>query len=351
VKLSICVVSGFALGVSPGCALDESMDPSTETVALQNECPTWGCTSNSSVVAGIEFHELKADGTEFNDEGLRLVTMLQGGVEYTLDIDGDRLRGLDDTGAVALEDGDLLGAFLQLEIEDTEPTDYVYIEITAVTDELTFWVGDTDETIQTYQLEWRSELNTPTRGPVCPLLVDTLIWGNAADHEVIMFEGDRYNGHTKEVTAIGNAADDWFNIACAGGAKAKLHTNRHTTPGSAPGFRTSRNRRQTLLKAYTADYCGTGQSFTEVGEPLLWQNQPSWNLIGLAGSTSDEAVWNQTGAICLQQPRMGETWWGALETYLYVLDQCDELMPPLCTDQLWFPGGWRGPGYIRTANP
>jgi hypothetical protein len=331
-----------ALCLPAGCAEIES-EPDLGVAPLV--CPDFGCNSNSPLVAGIKFHELSMRG-EFNPEGLALGDLIVGDERYTVSVDRDRLRGVDAHGHEVVSDGQLAGSFIELLDEDGQT---YYVEITNVTDELTFWVGPLD-IIQTYRLEWRDELDTATRGPVCPDLAESIDWGNAADHEAIFFTGDRYNAATKEVTAIGEKAEGWFNVACAGSATAKMHTTRHTTPGSTLGFRATRLQRQAMLKMWVSDYCGIGQSFTEIGEPLRWRNRMDWKLLGLSAPIQFESVWTSEGAICLDTPRIGDNAAEMGATLADIFGTCG-FIPPPCTGNVWFPGGWKTMGYVLTANP
>jgi hypothetical protein len=56
-----------------------------------------------------------------------------------------------------------------------------------------------------------------------------------------------------------------------------------------------------MFKMYVADYCNTGQSFTVARQKLVWKSKwvpyayLPWKL---------EARWTETGAQCLNNPRM-----------------------------------------------
>ncbi|MCA9700567.1 MAG: hypothetical protein KC431_23780, partial [Myxococcales bacterium] len=52
----------------------------------------------------------------------------------------------------------------------------------------------------------------------------------------------------------------------------------------------------------TADYCGTGHSYTADGTPMDWENQGGTVVPGGPGDL--EAYWNANGALCLDQPRL-----------------------------------------------
>lgn len=350
----------FHLIVTAGCALEGEPEPGLETVAITDDCPTWGCNSNSPVVDGSPIHELDEgpapaallpgpvpdQGGGLNSWGTRLVRLDKGGVSYRVDVRGDRLRALDATGEVALEAAALVGSTIVLERFDGSN---LYVFIDTFHDTLRFWVGRA-ERIQTFRLTW-STLPAPPPGherrTVCRLVTDTVLWKEAAAHEAIFFQGDRYDGPSKQVIATGAETGGWFNVACAGGVPAKMHANRHTVAGSAAGFDASPLDKQALLKALTADYCGTGKSFTEVDEPLTWQNHGDWKVLAPLGSY--ESVWDSTGALCLTIPRMGDSHGELVETQAAIEEECE--LPPKCDTLGAFPKGWKDEGYVLTANP
>jgi hypothetical protein len=121
----------------------------------------------------------------------------------------------------------------------------------------------------------------------------------------LVFTGDRYDANKKTVTA---GKSDWFNVACAGSAIAKMHLLRHTTAGAAGGLQTTVDQRQAMLKMLTDDICGTGYSFTKDGEDVYYTDVRDWHPPVPAGSTLPtnarvEAIWSKDGAICLDEPR------------------------------------------------
>jgi hypothetical protein len=118
--------------------------------------------------------------------------------------------------------------------------------------------------------------------------------------EVVVFEGDRFDSHTRTVKP---AADDhWFNISCAGATLAKLRLTHNTvhTLGKLPSW----EERQATLKMFSADYCGTGEAFTVPGQSLAWQGGAMTGYYDGATIASFEARWGPDGAICLSDPRM-----------------------------------------------
>lgn len=276
-----CLVT-FALAVAGGCvAVDRS--PDTTAAPLAGGCPKWGCGDNSPLIDGIYFHELGLFG-QSNDGGLRIVDFRKAGASYALRVDGDRLMG--DGPGLALIGDDLVGA--EIVLTDGVETYIVYVEHVSRT--MSFEVAP-HTPIETYRLGYSVGPDSTTlHEDVCP--EDNVL-------EAMIFTGDRYGAAQKTVT-VGGDADRWFNIACAGSAPAKMHIFRHTTAGSTAATVTSQAERQALLKMFAADYCGTGESFTFRGQPLTWSN--GWSPIG--AYETFEAVWDESGALCLDVPRL-----------------------------------------------
>jgi hypothetical protein len=134
-----------------------------------------------------------------------------------------------------------------------------------------------------------------------------------ADYYAIAFAGDRYHAAEKTVEDA-RPGDTWFNLACAGTAPAKMHLMRHTNAGAGRDrtYATTLDERNSMLKMFTADYCGTGQAFTVDGQPLLWgdarhwyPDTPSSRLDGTSSvpESSVEALWTAEGAACVNTPR------------------------------------------------
>src|SRR5262249_20924540 len=105
------------------------------------------------------------------------------------------------------------------------------------------------------------------------------------------------------------AGDTWFNVACAGGAPAKMHLLRHTFAGNADAAHaTSEDQRQAVMRMLVADYCGNGVAHTQDGVPLLFSYDQDWQPIyrqKVAAGIQIEAIWSPTGAVCLNTPRNG----------------------------------------------
>jgi hypothetical protein len=103
-----------------------------------------------------------------------------------------------------------------------------------------------------------------------------------------------------------------------------MHLMRHTAAGAwtadgrvgsdgLPPYYTTIAERQAMLKMFTADYCGAGRSFTVDGQDLHYGDANHWypgtpsldhsGGVIPSGTGSVEALWDDKGAVCLDEPR------------------------------------------------
>ena len=120
---------------------------------------------------------------------------------------------------------------------------------------------------------------------------------------VTILHGETYDGEHKTVDKIG---EQWITLACVDEAAFKLKRLGYGPKGNQgpDGKHPTLAQRITTLKMLTADYCGTGESFTEFHTPVYWMNSkksvvtiPSYN------DRAIEARWDEHGAICIRKPR------------------------------------------------
>lgn len=109
---------------------------------------------------------------------------------------------------------------------------------------------------------------------------------------------ETYDLASNEVKPTGKG---WVTFACRGHALAKMKMLGYA-PGDTYGSKIP--DRQATIRMITADYCGSGHSFTQIGQPISWvdraQHQP---LDGGEDRNKIEALWDEDGAICLNTPR------------------------------------------------
>ena len=323
----ICA-SLIAFGVVAGCVADEVGDEPTSSVEQGLKCPNFGCGENSPLLGPLNIRQLNKTGVP-NSDDVRLTGFVKGGVTYTLDVVKDRLRAWRITFVngllltVTLEHQQLVGGSLRLEYPTVPdfPPGPMYVRIDSV-DQFgqEFWVGP-DDPVETYEFTYsRPDLVFGAPEPICknPLPVrpglppstkrvidgDGHVWPNK--FSAVVFAGDLYNTNYTVTIPTGADAVNWFNIACAGSAPAKLHLNRHTTAGAYPGFTTTQAQRQAMFKMYGGDFCGDGLHFTQQGTPINWRT--STNLASPSGSeTTVESLWDDQGAVCMTTHRLQDT--------------------------------------------
>jgi hypothetical protein len=259
---------------------------------MRGGCEEFGCGGNSPLVDGPKtnhgaFHELNLGGQP-NTAGFAVVGIRMGSTPYAITVAGATVVArARKSNATALTGAALVG--LVLDLRDLTGSRYtLHISGAGTT---RYWAGAPDS-VPTYSLTYVSATHAEPK-PLC----------TAGINEAILFAGDRYDATTKTVTATGSATKGWVNIACAGTALAKLHLTRHTEAGQV--VQTTAAERQAMLKMFTADVCGDGTSFTVHGQPLLWSDAKGVTRFA-ATPASREAVWNESGAVCLDTPRRPE---------------------------------------------
>lgn len=289
------------------CALEARQAPVVGT-ALRCSVNTV-CGSNSPEVDHYGIHELEVAGLP-NGEGIRIVRFSRHADDYELSVVDGRLRGTSPRGV--LEGKDLTDAELVLEHAGT---DYYVVRIREVGSAA--FVVPPGDPIETYLLEWApiykggvgefaNVCSAPPTDPTTPAgdewRDEAALSGMEPTHSLV-FEGDRIDATAKTIDPRVDPA--WFNIGCAGHTLAKLHLTRNTwrSRGGAP--EDSVKSRQAALKMLVADYCGTGTPFTVAGVKLVWENDNGMTFYSTPSAL--EARWSDTGALCLDHPRVATT--------------------------------------------
>lgn len=261
------------------------------------------------------FHELNLHGAS-NAAGFAVVGIRKGNTPYDLEVKGSTLTAHPRTAnGSPLTGAALVGLVLDLR----DASGDAYALQFAAAGATTYWAGSPD-VVPVYSLTYTGAVQHMPQ-PLC----------TAGLNEAILFTGDRYDAARKTVTATGAPTEGWVNIACAATALAKLYLVRHTE--ASQQVPTTRAERQAMLKMFTADVCGDGTSFTVHGQPLLWADAKGITRFG-ATPDAHEAVWNETGAVCMDQPRRPEL-------ADAITARCGPL--PRCTAQ--------SRGHVTSANP
>jgi hypothetical protein len=340
---SASIVSALST-LALGACIVEDFDTGHVDQAVGGTCRPWHCGANSPKIDDHGTHHFDETGGEL--DGFKIVKTQKAGVDYSLNIKGDRmtarrvswpfttLTGLasDCPGAACIEG---LQLFVQYGGTDT----YI-IEVKDVGGYLAYWADSgsgSTATIPTYRLEWTE----------APGWVSLQEWENVCseppgdngeptfgmnDQESLVFEGDLIDADKKTVDGFDKRI---FNIGCAGHALAKMHLTGHTTAAKSGGFTPTRLEMQTNLKMLVANYCGNGDAFTVAGEPLDWTDKYGWMQYWSANPKL-EARWNADGATCLTTPRLADTTnpLAAIAFPLGVDDAidsiCGQRRPPVC---------------------
>lgn len=344
---SVCLLALFA-----ACAVEESSVSSVESAV---GCPLFICGDNAATAGdGLLFDELDLWG-QFNYAGVRLVGAYAGTTELKLDIARDRLRAIEPaTGAIRVDDA-LIGTIIRFQAASGEVFE---VRIDDFNEGMVSYRAGVPVEVPIYLMRYRrpalGQLQFEPHRYVCQQDLIDADWPSAGRY-ALAYRGDRYDPITKRVLP-NDPKNGWSFLACAGSAAGKLHLLRHTYAGGADPtgpYPTTIDQRTTLLKAITADYCGSGEpEFTVSGNPLTFTANAPFSMPALAPVASYEAVWGPDGAVCLDVPRRAPSRtvpepWRLRYTAGDVSTACRRAIPP-CGAWLWW---WPWLGYALTANP
>lgn len=285
-------------------------------------CEEFGCGGNSGVVNGFPISELSLDGY-WSQQGFRITGYRSAsGGAMTLNVHDGKFFVVWPTGAETTFSDRHAGAKILVQRDPGvagAPLENYEIRIDSVGTIKSLANGA--PTVYSYMLSY-SDPATGKHVPLCwaPDAADPELWVRTY---AVLVVNERYDTETSVVRPTKEIG--WFNIACAGSALAKMKLLGYDpeTPSSSSFF-TRPSQRQATLKMLTADYCGTGHSYTTTGQPLLWQNTQGWFSDPFANpsATSFEAVWTENGAICLDVPRRPDLWNDPRAPFKCVLPSC-----------------------------
>ncbi len=272
----VVVVSAMA-----GCRDDGPDDP-VEAGEVPRSGNNWGCRTcpfSNSPVLGLhpieEFH-LGADPVS----GFRLIAIRDpGGTEYLPELDGDLLVA--NKAGVRRSGSQLVG--WSLVFQDQHGASYEVEMYTYQTHE--DWASG--KLVDTYSLVY-DDGGEPTN--VCPGL-------DPDETSIVLIPGETYDLASNTVVP---KQSGWVTVACRGHALAKMKLLGYDP---ADTYGSTADDRQATLRMITADYCGDGTSFTQLGQPLDWADLRGSFPIGGFGSQRLEAKFDADGAICIDTPR------------------------------------------------
>jgi hypothetical protein len=285
------------LATLAACDAPDAPDEFGAGDVTRRDCPPWRCGFNSAEVNGRAIRELNLDGAA-NGAGVKIVGFIAPvGLlgNYQLDVEDDELvakkpghtlRGLGLIGAIILvKEPGLLSLPIPITIAG-------YSEIPS-------WADDAPD-VPTYALIYPDLGSLLGSSNVCVGDLTELLATSAT-----VLGGETYDLDDKEVNP---GMTRWFTLACAGSAAAKLRLMNYGPQSDfdGNGNPASVASRQAALKMVTADYCGTGTSYTQNNTPLQYEDAPG--TVAVEGTPGDiEAIWTDAGALCLDTTRIANT--------------------------------------------
>ena len=297
-----------------GCVVDDVPEPEQDVavgaIGGGGPCPDQICGENSPVIDTLGFHEQNLLGL-LNKEGFFIhpakapAQIVKANVSYDLNVKDGHISA-SQNGVTILRGRALEGSTITIQRLLTKYT----LRIREVR-KMQYFLPPYD-TIEAYRLEWARVGDDNFRN-LCggvQLLIDEGLGGgngkvvspelmNMEIWEAVVFEGDRINSANMTMSKAAN--DMWFNIGCAASLPAKMLLTHHTVHSQVLPMARAWEQRQAQLKLYAAAYCPSGESFTVARQKLVWKSAsvpyhaPPWKL---------EARWNESGAMCLNNPRM-----------------------------------------------
>jgi hypothetical protein len=347
-------VLALALAVC-GCLPAE--EPAEATVTSALVCSIIVCTENAATAGdGLLFDELDLAGGQ-NYAGVAMTDAhLGNGHRAQIMIVGDELRAFDLVTST-WNSGDQLWHMI-IDFVHVPTTTRFQIRLDAYDAQSVVFMSGVHEPIPVYAFKARRDPTDNFTFDVCSngTLAPDPSW-DGLDHYALVFRGDRYDPGRKRLKN-NDPNSGWSFLACNGSAASKVHLWRHTYAGGFdaagnPTYLTTLDERTALLKAITADYCGTGTpTFTVMGTPLAFATAQEPLSFPSPRMPSDiasiEALWGANGAHCLDHPRREGSGMTKPEVEKRCKRSFDPCAPPGATAPL---SGWWNTHYAVTANP
>lgn len=289
-RSALLLLAALAL---PACTI-EIDDAALDEVEFRD---TWSCTTcglNSADANDFPIPELHIDGAP-NSAGVKVLDVV--GPEragYSLKLVGDDLCAVESTRFVACKE-DLIGWKIIVE-RDGQP---VQLHIKATGTDAS-WAGAAVAPITTYAISFTDPVYPDIEYNVCKA------FATDPDHPAVTLIADETYDRTEIASMPGKIG--WFTLACKDEAvyKMKLMNYGPNQDFDGQGHPATVDQRDATLKMLTADYLGTGHSFTQNGTPLLWRNLGETVFTNPALDGEIEARWGPHGALCLSTPRLAD---------------------------------------------
>jgi hypothetical protein len=348
-------LAAIAIAIAAGgCGLAE--EPNESTVRSELYCGILSCGTNAPTVGdGILFDEIDLFGRP-NYSGVAMTgANLPSGAPVQIQIWHDILYAVDPATSVVYSGYDLMLTEIHFVHRPTGVT--FDIRVDGYDPQSVSYRSGAPEPIPVYDFKARRSPGGQFDFEVCNhdgLPVATEESWPGIPHHALVYRGDRYDSHKRLIP--NSPSDGWSFIACNGSAATKMQLWRHTYAGGFdaagnPTYMTNLQERTTLLKAITADYCGTGApQFTVFGTPLAFatSDEPASFPLPYTSVSSIEAMWGPNGATCLDRPRRE----GFGVTRPQVEKDCGHTFPRCAAPGATLPPtGWFNVNHVVTANP
>lgn len=251
------------------------------------------CPGNSNLIALLGPYEIDETGQKFSPRGFRMRALskpesnidwfhVEGAMVVAHTADGKYLTG-DDVVGLTIDLEHVSGAQFTLHVEERRPG---FVET---------YSGGVSH-IEAWHVLYTIP-GAPEPKPLCPYTdkVDENVTGDW----LVFWKGDRYDPDTGKIFASDAEVGSWVNLSCAGEATIKML--RAGAGGAVADSPVA--QRQATLNMFTASYCGPGGGrYTQLGQQITWKDLSGPNE--MVPISSYEAIWSETGAVCLDVPRM-----------------------------------------------
>lgn len=287
---------GLGLGVTTACDDPDVADVDAE-ISLRDGEGESGTTFNTNIIVTSALPAFDTHGEHLDGVDLVSVVIFDSGVPVTVDADSLRV----DQGTI---EGEIYGG---TQIEGLDFLDSVW----------TFEIGGTTVTMTLADIETGSsagldnpndELHILRIDPErlvytfqygqAPNVVNTCAYDSVAGARAVLY-GDLYVDHQSGDIS---ERDNTIYFGCISGAvgKSALHGYAPDNPSTQS---VTVEEFELAVRAIRADYCGNGTSYTNVGNPLTYNDRYGINDHTQAGFVT-EALWETgVGATCVNRIR------------------------------------------------
>lgn len=289
-------LSTLVVAASTGACGPLLLDP--DDVEFRESIGCANCGPNSPWVNDTPIQNVRLSGLP-NEDGVSLLGLRPNAAAplhtVTTDSREDLVAVLD--GTVIASGAGLVGWQLVFEHENELVITWISAYDPAVP-----LLADEGRPMTTYAIRFPSTHGSAASGfaSACPTFL------TSPDEPLItVIRGETYDSVEKKVDDVDA---DWITLACADEAAYKTKRLGYG-PMSAlgpnfPAFDV--DARDATLKMLTADYCGTGMSFTEQNHGIYYVDAAETVTVYEENVQLTEALWTAEGALCLDYPRLFE---------------------------------------------